>query len=110
MPEMNGLDTAVQVTSRFANVRVIVLSMHASEDFVCQAMRLKKAKGLTGLLLIGEEGDVFLAWHAVTAGNKDAGRQLLGWHDQWKTTRAGRKTMDGAVDHGVERKNEVRTK
>jgi carbamoyltransferase len=45
---------------------------------------LKKAKALSGLLLIGAEGEGFLAWHAAEGGGRDGGRQLLAWHGQWR--------------------------
>jgi carbamoyltransferase len=40
---------------------------------------MKRAKALTGLVLIGAEGDAFLAWHAVRTNTKDGGEQLLAW-------------------------------
>ena len=39
MPEMNGLETAARVAKDFPNVRVIILSVHASEEYVWQALR-----------------------------------------------------------------------
>ncbi len=48
---------------------------------------LKRAKALTGLVLIGAEGDAFLAWHAVDEGPKDSGRQLLAWLGEWRRSR-----------------------
>jgi carbamoyltransferase len=45
---------------------------------------LKRAKAMTGLLMVGAEGDAFLAWHAVQEGPKDAGRQLLAWYEEWR--------------------------
>ncbi|MBC8116795.1 MAG: carbamoyltransferase [Candidatus Saccharimonas sp.] len=44
---------------------------------------LERATGLTGLLMIANEGDVLLAWHNVNAGLKDGGIQLQAWLDQW---------------------------
>ncbi len=45
---------------------------------------LERATGLTGLLMIANEGDVLLAWHNVNAGLKDNGVQLQAWLDQWR--------------------------
>jgi carbamoyltransferase len=45
---------------------------------------LQKAKALTGLLMIAEHGEIFLAWHASAAGLNDAGSQLLEWYEQWR--------------------------
>jgi carbamoyltransferase len=47
---------------------------------------LGRARAMSGLLLVAEEGDAFLAWHA-GAGPEDeraaAGRQLRAWYEQW---------------------------
>ncbi len=40
MPEMNGLEAAARVVKEFPHVRVIILSMHANEEYVLQALRL----------------------------------------------------------------------
>lgn len=40
MPEMNGLEAAARVVKKFPQVRVIILSMHANEEYVLQALRL----------------------------------------------------------------------
>lgn len=47
MPEMNGLETTRRVLKEFPNVRVIMLSMHTSEEYVWQALRA----GATGYLI-----------------------------------------------------------
>jgi DNA-binding NarL/FixJ family response regulator len=47
MPEMNGLDATARLVSRFPNLRVIILSMNSSEEYVLQAMRA----GAAGYLL-----------------------------------------------------------
>lgn len=47
MPNMNGLMAAERIRSEFPNVRVIILSMHATEDYVTQAIRA----GAAGYLL-----------------------------------------------------------
>ena len=44
---------------------------------------LKKAKALTALLMIADDGETFLAWHQVDQASKDAGRQLLMWLKEW---------------------------
>lgn len=40
---------------------------------------IKRAKGLAGLILVSDQGDVFLAWHAIQTPFKDNGRQLREW-------------------------------
>ena len=47
MPVMNGLELTTRLTRDTPNVRVIVLSMHASEEYVWQALRA----GASGYLL-----------------------------------------------------------
>ncbi len=47
MPELNGLDAVIQMTRDFPHVRVIILSMHANEEYVLQALRA----GAAGYLL-----------------------------------------------------------
>ena len=47
MPELNGLDLAARVARDFPSVRVMMLSMHTSEEYVWQALRV----GAAGYLL-----------------------------------------------------------
>ncbi len=47
MPVMNGLEATARITKDLPNVHVIILSMHASEEYVWQALRA----GATGYLL-----------------------------------------------------------
>lgn len=47
MPEMNGLDVAAHVARQFPQVRRIMLSMHANEEYVWQALQA----GASGYLL-----------------------------------------------------------
>ena len=43
MPELNGLDAAAQVQGRFPEVHVILLSMHAEEEYVARALAIGAA-------------------------------------------------------------------
>ncbi|MFQ5595115.1 MAG: response regulator [Anaerolineae bacterium] len=47
MPGLNGLDATAHVAKAFPHVRVIILSMHANEEYVWQALRA----GAAGYLL-----------------------------------------------------------
>ncbi len=49
MPVMNGLETALQVKIKFPQVRVVILSMHAEQEYVLQALHA----GAVGYLLKG---------------------------------------------------------
>src|ERR1700694_3204080 len=65
MPELNGLDAVMRITKDFAGVKVIVLSMHANEEYVLQALRA----GAAGYLLKdGASADLALALEAVNRG------------------------------------------
>ena len=39
MPGLNGVEATARLTKHFRRTRVIILSMHASEEHVCQALR-----------------------------------------------------------------------
>jgi carbamoyltransferase len=45
---------------------------------------LRRSKAMDGVLMIGAEGDAYLAWHAVTTAPKDGGKRLGEWLRQWK--------------------------
>ena len=47
MPGMNGLEVTARATKNFPNIRIIILSMHANEEYVAQALRA----GAAGYLL-----------------------------------------------------------
>jgi DNA-binding NarL/FixJ family response regulator len=47
MPQMNGIEATARITKQFSNVHVIILSMHANEEYVWQALRA----GAVGYLL-----------------------------------------------------------
>jgi DNA-binding NarL/FixJ family response regulator len=47
MSELNGLETAVRISKEFPDIKVAILSMHANEEYVVQALRA----GAVGYLL-----------------------------------------------------------
>lgn len=47
MPELNGLDAAARIVAHYPTVRIIILSMNDSEEYVLQALRA----GATGYVL-----------------------------------------------------------
>jgi DNA-binding NarL/FixJ family response regulator len=47
MPGLNGLEATTRIAAEFPDVRVIILSMHANEEYVLQALRA----GAAGYLL-----------------------------------------------------------
>jgi DNA-binding NarL/FixJ family response regulator len=65
MPELNGLEATMQIVKGFPHTRVIILSMHASEDHVVLALR----KGASGYLLKGaRQAELDLAVRSVARG------------------------------------------
>jgi carbamoyltransferase len=50
---------------------------------------LKRSKGLSGLILIGADGEVFVAWHNVVSPPKDGGQSLKAWYREWQIETAG---------------------
>ena len=66
MPELNGLETTARVTKEHPTTRVVILSMHADEEYVRQAL----ASGASGYLLKNaSEGELELALRAVMRGD-----------------------------------------
>lgn len=65
MPGLTGLEVTAQVVQRFPNVRVIMLSMHADQEHVLQAIR----SGACGYLLKGARTpELELAINSVARG------------------------------------------
>ncbi len=65
MPGLNGLEVAAQVADGFPYVRVMILSMHATEEYVLRALRA----GAAGYLLKdADTAELELAINAVTRG------------------------------------------
>ena len=65
MPGMNGLDLAARVSRELPGVKTIILSMHADEEYVCQALRA----GAAGYLLKDSRtAELHLAIQAVARG------------------------------------------
>lgn len=65
MPQLNGLDAARQVVERASGGKVIILSMHQTEEFVREAL----AAGASGYVLKSDAGrDLVNAVQAVLGG------------------------------------------
>ena len=45
---------------------------------------LRRTKAMDGVVMIGSEGEAYLAWHAVTTPPKDGGARLNAWLDAWR--------------------------
>lgn len=66
MPELNGLEAAARIANKFPNVRVLILSMHATEEYARRAIRA----GVAGYVLKDSDAVEFkLAIQAIAAGN-----------------------------------------
>ena len=55
MPDLNGLEATAHATSEFPEVRIIILSMHADEEYVLRALHV----GAAGYLLKDADIDEF---------------------------------------------------
>lgn len=65
MPGMNGLELAARVSRELPQTRTIILSMHADEEYVCQALKA----GAAGYLLKDSgAAELHLAIRAVARG------------------------------------------
>jgi DNA-binding NarL/FixJ family response regulator len=65
MPGLNGLEAATRVAKEFPEVRVLMLSAHSNEEYVCQALRA----GAAGYLLKDSgTAELELAIRAVAGG------------------------------------------
>jgi DNA-binding NarL/FixJ family response regulator len=65
MPGLNGLDVAARLTAQHPSMRVLILSMHTSEEYVLRALRA----GCAGYLLKGSAvAELELAIRAVARG------------------------------------------
>jgi len=65
MPGLNGLETAARLAKLDATIRVVILSMHISEEYVLQALRA----GAAGYLLKGSAvAELEVALRAVVRG------------------------------------------
>jgi DNA-binding NarL/FixJ family response regulator len=65
IPELNGLEALARATKEFSAVKVIILSMHANEEYVLQALRA----GARGYLLKDAAvAELELALRAVARG------------------------------------------
>src|SRR3989442_1207083 len=66
MPGLNGLEATARITKESPRTRVLILSMHATEEYVAQALRA----GASGYLLKGADVPEFeLALKAVARGD-----------------------------------------
>jgi len=73
MAKLNGLEAAARVTKEFPAVKVIILSMHATEEYVVRALRA----GAAGYLLKDSAtAEVRLALEAVIRGERYLSRAI----------------------------------
>ena len=67
MPNLTGIEVVEQLRSENNNVKIIMLSMHESEEYVLKSIKA----GADGYLLKGSSKEEFLkALHTVSAGGK----------------------------------------
>jgi DNA-binding NarL/FixJ family response regulator len=66
MPNLNGLEACSRAVKEFPRTRIIILSMHADDEYVCRALMVG-AKGY--LLKNAGEGELEMAVRAVARGD-----------------------------------------
>jgi DNA-binding NarL/FixJ family response regulator len=65
MPGLNGLEAAARISKEYPEVRVLMLSAHSNEEYVCQALRA----GVAGFILKDAgTSELELALRAVAGG------------------------------------------
>ncbi|MCI0413678.1 response regulator transcription factor [bacterium] len=65
MKSLNGLDAAARITREFPSIHVVILSMHANEEYVLRALRA----GAVGYLLKdSKKQELLMAIHSVMQG------------------------------------------
>jgi len=73
MGRLNGLEAAARVVMEFPDVKVIILSMHAAEEYVVRALRV----GVAGYLVKDSAtGEMGLALQAVIRGERYLSREI----------------------------------
>src|SRR5271169_752958 len=65
MPNLNGIEAARQITQRWPQTAIVILSMHSDESYVLRAL---KAGARGYLLKDSAEADLIKAVHAVAGG------------------------------------------
>jgi DNA-binding NarL/FixJ family response regulator len=102
MPGLNGLEAAGRVSEAYPHVRVIILSMHANEEYVIRALQ----SGAVGYLLKdASPGELDTALHVAAQGQTYLSPQVSG-HVAEYVRRAG-ESDDCAFDRLTPRQREV---
>lgn len=79
MPGLNGLEAVARMTKEFPNVRVIILSMHESQEYVWRAL---KAGAAGYLLKRAATTELGTALQSVSEGNTYLSRDLAAQMDK----------------------------
>lgn len=74
-----GIEAAVNTS---LNVGTPIV--HSPEQAI---LALHRSKGLTGLVMVEENGDTYFCWHNIQSDIKDGGRQLNSWIREWDEQR-----------------------
>jgi len=95
MPELNGLDATARALHEFPQLKVIILSMHAAEAYVLEALRT----GAVGYVLKDvDAGELERAIRAVARGERFL-TSSISHHviDSFVRAERGERVVDGAV-------------
>lgn len=55
--------------------------VHSPEQAI---QTLYRSKGLSALVMIENNGDAYLVWHAINKPPKDAGKKIRNWYQEWR--------------------------
>jgi len=92
--------TILKAMKKYLGVEVAVnTSLNVGTPIVhspSQAIKaMHRSKGLTGLLMIEENGNVYLVWHNIIKPPKDGGKKLMKWFETWESRYDKKKSMEG---------------
>jgi DNA-binding NarL/FixJ family response regulator len=100
MPDLNGIEAARQILQQNNEARVIILTMHSSEDLLDQAIAL----GVHGYVLKSDADELVAAISAVAAGQFFWSSGLVGYIP---TVRCGDRKSSARKDRLTPREREI---
>ncbi len=104
MPELNGLDAAGQIVRHSPEIKVIILSMHADEDYLVRALNA----GVKGYLLKeSAELDLVRAVRAVSQGNSFFSPAIAQMLAEDYTRQLQQRNLQDSYDLLTEREKEI---
>jgi DNA-binding NarL/FixJ family response regulator len=104
MPGMNGMEAIIDIKRRYPGVRVLVLTLHKTEEFVLASLRA----GADGYILKeATPGELRLAVRTVASGKTYLSQDVLGSVISEDSSRGGALPRNGVWDTLTRREREV---